>query len=369
MMSPARAREAAGVPECWHGDDNVERSVDRLMSHEPADVARMFSLTELGEMNGQVAELVERLVVRPVREIADRGGKRWRASIMIDACESLGGQGEVLAPWVGVIELLHVGSLIIDDIQDGSSMRRGGRCCHEIYGVPAAINAGTCAYFFLDRLVEDLPIPLQQKTRLYRIFFEAMRAAHAGQALDLHGLLPLAEQAVRRRDIRSLTRAVETTHIHKTGIPVALCSLIGAVTAGASEDQIRAMADYGVAVGLAFQIGDDILNLTGFASGLKQLGEDIATGKVTYPIALALGALSESDGQELVGRLRECSPHPDNIERALSLIHSVSACERARTSAQHELASTWARLERHLAGGPARERLRAWGIRFLDRHD
>jgi geranylgeranyl pyrophosphate synthase len=248
-------------------------------------------------------------------------------------------------------------------------MRRGGRCCHEIYGVPSAINAGTCAYFFLDRLVENLPIALEQKTRLYRIFFEAMRAAHAGQALDLHGLLSLANQAVRDRDIRRLLRAVETTHLHKTGIPVALCVLIGAVTAGAGEGQIRAMADYGVAVGLAFQIGDDILNLSGFASGRKQLGEDIATGKVTYPIALALGALSESAGRELVDRLSERSGDPGNVERALYLVHSVSACERARARAQDELVSTWARLEPHLADGPARERLRGWGVRFLDRHD
>src|SRR6202008_1335983 len=98
---------------------------------------------------------------------------------------------------LGMPELMHVGSLIVDDVEDRSLVRRGGPACHVMYGEGIALNAGTAAYFLTQHFLDVDEIAAPTKLRLYNLYFEALRGGHAGQALDLAGLDGMAAEMVR----------------------------------------------------------------------------------------------------------------------------------------------------------------------------
>ncbi|HTV21911.1 MAG TPA: polyprenyl synthetase family protein [Polyangiaceae bacterium] len=343
-------------------------SVDRLFNRSLSGVMSLVRVGHLQLVSPESAARIRQALVDPVREIADRGGKGWRSSAMLVACEAVGGDPAPLKDDLGVIELLHVGSLIVDDVQDEAPVRRGGPSCHAQVGVPLAINAGTSAYFLFDRLVTGLPLSAAGKLRLYQLFFECMRAAHAGQALDLAGVQPQARHAAHSGDVAPLLDAICTIHAHKTGVPVVLCLLTGATVGKARHVVIDAMAQYGIAMGLAFQIGDDVLNLRGFQQALKQSGEDLAGGKVTYPVALALERLPSEQRHELLARIERRDGSPDNLRRVVALLDSVDACERSLAAGEDALDRAWAGLDPHLPESPAKRQLRSYGSLFLRRH-
>ncbi len=365
--SPSFIR-ARTTPDLLGANRIVADSIAGILGPASSSTEGMFSLPCQSGLSRGTMEKIERQVVQPVRMIAGRGGKGWRASVMLAACEAMGGDPEILHPWAGVFELLHVGSLIVDDVQDGSTLRRGGPCCHEVYDQAVAINAGTSAYFLVDRMVDALDVSAPAKLAIYRVFFNCVRAAHAGQGMDLAGLLPEATRAIQEGTTQSLLDDVVAIHQLKTGYPVALCMLVGAIVAGADEGRRAALARYGLAMGVAFQIGDDILNLTGFAQGLKTLGEDIAAGKITFPIAMALHHLDDQQRGDLLARVRAREDTRDNREAVLALLDRSDAIARSRSVASELLREAWAPLSELIPESAARARLEDYGSLFLHRH-
>lgn len=92
---------------------------------------------------GVPSEVLQQTLMAPVRLIADRGGKSWRSYGALACCDVVGGDSRQFVQWLAMPEFMHVGSLIVDDIQDVSEERRGGPCAHLKYGEPLCINAGT----------------------------------------------------------------------------------------------------------------------------------------------------------------------------------------------------------------------------------
>jgi geranylgeranyl pyrophosphate synthase len=360
--------EAAAVLNLQRGSAAVADSVACLFPQHDAAVRDFLQAGALPPASAYAARAVRRFMIDPVRTIADRGGKGWRSYAMLVACEAVGGDSSPLRPFVGVIELLHVGSLIVDDVQDGSTLRRGGPCCHEEVGVPLAINAGNSAYFLWDRLVGCMPVPAEERVELYRLYFECMRAAHAGQALDIAGLSDLMTEAVRSGDAAALLDAVTTIHTYKTGAPVSLCLSTGAIVGLASKAQRAALAGHAVSMGIAFQIGDDVLNLRGFAQHLKEPGEDIAGGKVTYPVAWAFCRLPRSKREDLWARLAARDGSRRNVQAVLGILESVDACGGALAEAESQMNHTWSVLAPLLPETRAKAELHAYGALLLRRH-
>ncbi|MEW6474122.1 MAG: polyprenyl synthetase family protein [Actinomycetota bacterium] len=131
----------------------------------------------LAALGGISTRKVQDFVVEPVRHIVDAGGKSWRGFLLLAAIELAGGDVERYRPLLGAIELIHSGSLIIDDIQDGSPLRRGVPTAHHRYGIAHAINAGTAAYFAFDRVLRDLAVSDVQRVKIYETYFRR----HAGR--------------------------------------------------------------------------------------------------------------------------------------------------------------------------------------------
>src|SRR5260370_15625078 len=239
-------------------------------------------------MDGVDIGQVARSLVAPNREIADRGGKSWRSYAALACCDVVEGDSRKFVQWLAVPELMHVGSLIVDDVEDKSTVRRGGPASHLSYGEPLAINSGTAGYFITQRLLQTSEVSDHDKLRLYDLYFEAMRAGHAGQAIDLDGLGAQLDRAVESGDSRDLERAVCAKHRLKAAAPAAALARMGAVAGGGTEAQIDAVGRFFEALGLAFQIIDDVLNLRGFKNDLKARAEDVSNGSITLPVAKAL---------------------------------------------------------------------------------
>jgi len=209
------------------------------------------------------------------------GGKRVRPILAIAAAEALGAKTAGLLPIAGTLELIHTYSLIHDDLpaMDNDDLRRGRPTCHKVYGEAIAILAGDG---LLNLAFEVLSEPRQLKSvppnRLVAIIREIATASGVsgmvgGQVVDMES---------EGRDIDFPT--LEYIHTHKTGALIRASVRVGSLYARAGKRQLKALTRYGEMVGLAFQIADDILDITGKQEELgKDVGSDIKKGKKTFP--------------------------------------------------------------------------------------
>ena len=306
--------------------------------------------------------------VVPVREITDRGGKGWRSYAALACCDVVGGDSRDYVHWLAMPELMHVGSLIVDDVQDRSTVRRGGPACHVVHGDALAINAGTSCYFMGQHLLKGSAVSNHDKLRLYDLYFEALRAGHAGQAADIKGLGEYVPHAVETGDTGVLEERILAIHRLKTAAPAGALARMGAVAGHGSEAQIEGLGRYFESLGLAFQIVDDVLNLRGFAKGLKDRGEDIAHGKVTLPVAKGFGRLERTE-REWLWQVVDSKPRDQRvIDRVIDRLEEVGAIEACAREAEELVEAAWARVDPLLEDSIVKLMLRAFGGYVLERH-
>jgi geranylgeranyl pyrophosphate synthase/predicted secreted hydrolase len=244
--------------------------------------------------------IFSKTILSPLRDMIDRGGKAWRSFIYILCIDCVGGDSRKFEHWLSFPEILHVGSLMIDDIQDQSDVRRGGPACHLLHGIAQTINAGTAAYFLpLHSLIEQTPdLTTEMKLKMYESIFFTLRAAHVGQGLDIYGLDYLMNDSIETGDSLPLEQAILCIHRLKSGVPAGSLARMGAMIGGGTKEQCDVLEKYVQSLGIAFQIIDDVLNLRGFENDAKQRGEDIMAGKITFPIAKAMNQKCLNDKQQ-----------------------------------------------------------------------
>jgi len=211
------------------------------------------------------------------------GGKRLRPILCLMAVEACGGDPSAALPAACALELVHTYSLILDDLpaMDDDDLRRGRPTCHKAYDEATAILAGDGLLTLAFELIAKGIAPAESALECVRILAEASGPSGmvGGQMADL-----LAERrAVDRREAGSAAE-LEAIHRRKTGALLLAPLRMGAVIAGASAEVRGALEQYGRAVGLAFQIVDDVLDVEGDETKLgKRVGKDSSQGKWTYP--------------------------------------------------------------------------------------
>ena len=307
-------------------------------------------------------------IIKPIREITDRGGKSWRSYAALACCDVVGGDSREFVQWLAMPELMHVGSLIVDDVQDRSEVRRGGQTVHMIYGDATAINAGTAAYFLGQKLLHSERMSDRDKLRIYDLYFETLRAGHAGQALDIAGLDDAMPDAVARGDGALLEKRVLAVHRLKTAVPAATLARMGAIAGNGSEAQIEGVGNFFESVGLAFQIIDDVLNLRGFKGELKARGEDIMHGKVTLPVAKAIGKLPLAERQKLWTTLQSKSHDQAVVDGVIAQLDACGAIDACEVQARELIEGAWAKMEPLVEDTLPKLMLRAFGWYVLERH-
>jgi len=351
--------------------EEVRRSVAALLPYEPTfEKVRDLIASEAREhyMDGVDLAKFVKTGVAPVREITDRGGKGWRSYAALACCDVVGGDSREFVHWLAMPELMHVGSLIVDDVQDRSVIRRGGPTCHLVHGDALAINAGTSCYFMGQHLLRGTQVSNADKVRLYDLYFEALRAGHAGQAADIEGLDDYVPHAVATGETEELEARVLAIHRLKTAAPAGALARMGAIVGDGSEAQIEGLGRYFESVGLAFQIVDDVLNLRGFERDLKDRGEDIAHGKVTLPIAKAFGRLGPEERAWLWDQVRSKPEDQAVIEEIIARLEAVGAVEACATMARELVESAWREVQPLLEDSIVKLMLRAFGWYVLERH-
>jgi len=206
------------------------------------------------------------------------GGKRLRALLPCWVCHNLGGQAQDALDLGAGLELLHNGTLVHDDLQDGDTTRRGQPTVWKRWGDAQAINAGDAFYFLA--LIEIAKA--KQGLRCVTLASKALVRVIEGQTMEFQLQLPQGSSdrlAPTQKNWEHMARA-------KTAALFGACTEAGAIAANASNDLVAAFATYGENIGIFFQVQDDYLDLVA-NKGREQVGTDIAEGKLSFPVTWA----------------------------------------------------------------------------------
>lgn len=310
----------------------------------------------------------ENKLIQPIRQITDRGGKSWRSYATLACCDVVGGNSQKDIDWLALPELLHVGSLMVDDVQDKSGIRRGGPAAHILHGEALAINSGTAAYFIGQACIYHSDRTEAIKVQIYHWYFEAMRASHSGQALDIYGLEYLMDEVIKNQSLAlSLPKRVLGIHRLKSATPASYLAKIGALLGGGSSEQINALGDFFDALGIAFQVIDDTLNLKGFKDNLKTKAEDLSAGKITYPVALAMSLLKQKDRSALWNIIKSKTIEIEKLSEAILLLEKCNAIALSEAYAQKILEKAWRKLDPVIEDNMIKINLRAFSWFVLER--
>jgi geranylgeranyl diphosphate synthase type II len=229
-------------------------------------------------------------IYKAVRYSVFAGGKRIRPILCLAAVEAVGGDMAPAMPVACALELIHTYSLIHDDlpVMDNDDFRRGKLTCHKVFGEDIAILAGdallTEAFVLLYR-AEKVRLPAERRLAVIQEIAQAagISGMVGGQTLDVVSGKSVSDE-----------NTLYEIHRRKTGALIVAAVKSGAIVSNAREDKIQALAKYGINVGLAFQIADDILNIEGDRELMgKETGSDAVHDKLTYPSLLGLNLAKE----------------------------------------------------------------------------
>jgi len=276
-------------------------------------------------------EGLQRALADPIWELLDRGGKRWRAVLFLVFIDAFGEDPEEYLHYATIPEILHNGTIIVDDVEDEATKRRGEPALHRRYGSDIALNAGNAMYFIPLKLVTHGPGDLDTETRMraYEMLMYELNRTHLGQGMDIYWHNdPTAE--VSEAEYLEMCAC-------KTGCLGRIVARLAAIVTDQPSAVEEAVARYAEKVSIAFQIGDDILDIEhsiGEAGDFgKEFGNDVREGKTTLMVIQALKTAPEARAE----RLREILAADENddaeIREAIDIIHSSGAIEYARESA------------------------------------
>lgn len=306
----------------------VNREIDRML---PAIRPLKFyeSLKEYLEISKQRVR-PSMAVYEPIRHVVEAGGKRIRPTLCLLACEAVGGDYKKALPTAVAIELVHTFTLIHDDVMDEDLVRRGRPTAAAIWGNPIAITAGDGLFAIAFRsIAENAKVPgVRRETvlRLVQMLSDTCLGLSQGQTMDL-----LMEQEADP----TVAQYLEMIRL-KTGVLLEFALKSGAILGGGTEQQVEMIGKFGAPLGMAFQIKDDLLNLTGTEEILgKPRGSDIARGKKTLIVLHGLHNANRRDAKRLqtILNLAESKCTPAVVEEAIEILKDAGSLEYAETTA------------------------------------
>ena len=279
-----------------------------------ADLDRLIPLLD-AVLTGPFRQGEALRLAEAMRYSLEAGGKRVRPVLCLLACEAVGGTSTQALPGALALEYVHTYSLIHDDLpaMDDDDLRRGRPTNHKVFGEGHAILAGDALLTEAFGVLASADLDPTKRAEALKLLAEGAgwRGMAGGQALDLEG------EKVASYDLDHL----RLIHRLKTGALLRASLEIGAVLGGAAPAERAALRAYGEAIGLAFQIQDDILDATATDADLgKRAGKDAGRGKITYPSLLGL----------------------DGARKALSEATETALCHLASLPNRNSLAA-WAR--------------------------
>ncbi|MFC7155296.1 polyprenyl synthetase family protein [Halomarina halobia] len=275
---------------------------------------------------------IQRALAAPLWDLLDRGGKRWRAVLFLVFCEAFGEDPNDYLPYACIPEILHNGTIIVDDVEDEATMRRGEPALHHGHGVDVALNAGNAMYFLPLKIITRNPGELQPATRLaaYEMLMHELNRTHLGQGMDIcwHN-----ERGVDITEAEYLEMCA-----CKTGCLGRIVARLAAIVTGQDRETEIAVARYAERMSVAFQIADDVLDVeTSMEAGGdfgKGVGNDVREGKKTLMVIHA----ADTADPEAVARLEELLWAEENtdeeVREVVELLSEAGSVDYARRQAR-----------------------------------
>ena len=248
------------------------------------------------------------------------GGKRLRPALLLLVCGALGYQDEQRFNLAAVVEFIHTATLLHDDVVDASTLRRGRATANETFGNPASVLVGDFLYSRAFQMMVDA-----ESMRVMQTLADATNVIAEGEVLQLMNMHDASlDEEGYLRVIRS-----------KTAKLFEASARLGAILAGSPASVEAACADYGQALGTAFQVIDDVLDYDGNTAEMgKNLGDDLREGKATLPLILAMQLGSTAQSQTVREAIETGSV--DRLADIVAIVRETGALEATRNAAAAE---------------------------------
>jgi len=314
---------------------------------------------------GYSLQAINQAVAQPIWDFLERGGKRWRPALFLLVVEALGEDPKEFLDFAIIPEVIHNGTIMVDDVEDNSRLRRGKPCTHRIFGIDVAINAGNAMYFLplLTLICNKHKLSPEILNKIYEIYTLEMINLSLGQAMDIawHKGLADADQVSEAQYLQMCA--------YKTGTLARMAAKMAAVLAKADESFVEKIGGFAEALGIAFQIQDDILDLTSpeFAKGKGGRGQDITEGKRTLMVIHTLQKATENDRERLKEILKMHTLDQKLRDEAIGIMQKYGAIDYARRFARNLVERSWKEMDKLLPLSDAKEKLRAFAEYLIER--
>ncbi len=306
-------------------------------------------------------------LAEPIWDLLNRGGKRWRPSLFLMVTEALGGEVKKAKELLAIPEIVHNGTLMIDDLEDDSNLRRGKPAIHKIYGKDIAANTSNTMYYLpLNSLAKNKHL-FDAKTLLdiYEVYSQEMVRLGFGQATDIYWHKhPDNAKGITEQQYLEMC-------YNKTGCLARMSAKLAAIISKADEETINKIGNFAGTIGVAFQIQDDILNLTATSNKgqftKEYIGSDITEGKRTLMVIHTLNNATPEDKKRLEEILAKHTKDKQEIQEAISIIKKYGSIEYARQKAKQLMQESWKEIDGILPPSEAKEKLRSFAKYLIER--
>lgn len=273
----------------------------------------------------EIDGLLASSLLDPLEEFLSRPSKRFRGECVELAFRiAKGGFDEtdrlLCERGAKLLEYLHAGSLVVDDIEDDSLMRRGTESLHRRYGMPLALNAGNWLYFWPLESVREWGLDPAREVRVYQICHRALLRAHFGQALDVGVAVDTLERS-RVRDVSLASLEL------KSGALMALALSLGAALGGGDDATVSRLENFGRDFGVVLQMLDDMGNLTERAAREGKRYEDLRLRRPSWVWAVAADGFDDEDFERFRDAVR-LLPDAETLENLLAKTDLVGLAKR-----------------------------------------
>ena len=285
---------------------------------------------------------IQQALADPIWDLLDRGGKRWRAVLFLLLVEAFGEDPEAYLEYAAIPEVLHNGTIIVDDVEDGATHRRGSPALHHVYGSDVALNAGNAMYFLPLKVLTRDPadLPAERRLAAYEMLTHELNRTHLGQGMDIRWH--------NDKEVRVSEAEYFEMCACKTGCLGRIVARLAAIVTG-NDGAEAAVASYAEEMAVAFQIADDVLDIEhameeGGEFG-KGAGNDVREGKKTLMVIHAAEHAPPSDVARLEELLWAEENTDEEVREAVAILEQAGSVEYARGVAEELAASAKANLE------------------------
>jgi geranylgeranyl diphosphate synthase, type I len=298
---------------------------------------------------------INKAVIEPAKYLLDLGGKRWRPILLLTVIDAMGKNSADFTEFSIIPEVIHNGTLIHDDIEDNSDYRRGSLAVHKKYGIDIGVNLGDFMYFFpMVALLDSKKIKDDTKIKILEVYQRELLKITLGQATDIawHNALV---------DPFNITESQYMQMAYsKTGVLAGMAAKIGALLGGADQKTTDAFGKFGSSIGVAFQLQDDLLNITesALAEGKGGKGDDISEGKITLMVVYTLAKAKEKEKKRLKEILSMHTKDPKLIAEAIAIIDKYGAKEYASELEHRIVKDAWKDLDKLIPNSDSKKRLK-----------